>query len=255
MDERRPGYYAVIPAEVRYDDVLPPNAKLLYGELTALAARDGYCFAQNAYFCELYKLCDSTITKLLTSLEKQGYIRREVERDSAGKVSARKIWINKSTSDAHPPVNIYTTSHKDLRDPPVKNYGDNITSINNTEEKGKSPLLADKELEALLVAHIAQLGEANGWSRDEKNVIYLKALEFYDPKRDIASGKPPRHTKRGVDGLFTRQLAPAKGNYEAIRNAFDEAIERAWSSVNPKESRAAAADAAPATEEDRRWLN
>ena len=254
MDERCPGYYAVIPAEVRYDDVLPPNAKLLYGELTALAAREGYCFAQNAYFCELYKLCDSTITKLLTSLEKQGYIRREVERDSAGKVAARKIWINQSTPDAHPPVNIYTTSHKDLRDPPVKNYGYNNTSINNTEEKEKSPLLTDKELEALLVAHVGQLGESNGWNRDEKNVIYLKALEFYDSNRDIASGKPPRHTKRGVDGLFTRQLALANGNYEVIRNAFDEAIERGWSSVNPKPSKAMAPEAPPDPAEDRRWL-
>ena len=139
MDERRPGYYAVIPAEVRYDDVLPPNAKLLYGELTALAAREGYCFAQNAYFCELYKLCDSTITKLLTSLEKRGYIRREVERDADGKVAARKIWINQSTSDAHPPVNIYTTSHKDLRDPPVK-ITDIIIQVLIIQKKKKSRL-------------------------------------------------------------------------------------------------------------------
>ena len=32
MDDRKPSYYAVIPADVRYDPRLKPNAKLLYGE-------------------------------------------------------------------------------------------------------------------------------------------------------------------------------------------------------------------------------
>ena len=44
MDDIRPGYYAIIPADVRYDDGIPPNAKLLYGEISALIGKDGFCF-------------------------------------------------------------------------------------------------------------------------------------------------------------------------------------------------------------------
>ena len=34
--KEKPRYYAIIPANVRYSD-LKPNAKLLYGEITALS--------------------------------------------------------------------------------------------------------------------------------------------------------------------------------------------------------------------------
>lgn len=39
--EEKPGYYAIIPADVRYNEQLPPNAKLLYGEITALTTQQG----------------------------------------------------------------------------------------------------------------------------------------------------------------------------------------------------------------------
>lgn len=94
MDRMKPSYYAVVPADVRYDVDIPPNAKLLYGEISALADADGICTAGNDYFGHLYGLTDRTIRSLLQSLEKSGYISTEILRDEeTGQVSGRAITI------------------------------------------------------------------------------------------------------------------------------------------------------------------
>lgn len=78
MSDKR-GYYAIIPANVRYDDRLIPNAKLLYGEITALCNEKGYCWASNQYFADLYKKDKSTISKWISQLNKSDYIKIEIK--------------------------------------------------------------------------------------------------------------------------------------------------------------------------------
>ena len=53
-NERQPSYYAIIPATIRYDERLKYAERLFYGEVTALIGKEGYCFASNNYFAELY---------------------------------------------------------------------------------------------------------------------------------------------------------------------------------------------------------
>ena len=69
----KPSYYAIIPADVRYSD-LKPNAKLLYGEITALSSKEGYCFATNRYFAELYNVTKNTISLWISQLQKKGFV-------------------------------------------------------------------------------------------------------------------------------------------------------------------------------------
>jgi DNA-binding transcriptional ArsR family regulator len=65
----------MIAAPVRYCKALPPASKLLYGELWALAGREGYCYAMNPYFMDLYDVDRRTVQRWLEALTKHGFIR------------------------------------------------------------------------------------------------------------------------------------------------------------------------------------
>jgi hypothetical protein len=74
QDTRLPGYFAVIPATIRYDNDIPSGAKLLYGEITALCSKEGYCWAGNAYFADLYQKDERTIRNWINALRNKGHI-------------------------------------------------------------------------------------------------------------------------------------------------------------------------------------
>jgi hypothetical protein len=89
-----PNYYAIIPANVRYSD-LKPNAKLLYGEITALSNKHGFCFASNKYFAELYKVNKNTISSWISDLKNYGFVTVKIERNVDNQITKRCIGILK----------------------------------------------------------------------------------------------------------------------------------------------------------------
>ena len=88
----KPNYYAIIPATVRYSS-LKPNAKLLYGEITALSNKLGYCFASNIYFADLYGVSKNTVSRWLSDLKKFGFITIQLERNERKEIVKRIIGI------------------------------------------------------------------------------------------------------------------------------------------------------------------
>lgn len=124
-----PNYYAIIPAEVRYDENLRANAKLLYGEITALTQKNGECWASNSYFAKLYNVDSSAISKWIKNLKDSGYITIEYIRADNKEIEKRLIKIR---TQVLPNVN---------RVLPKEGEGycqkdkENNTSINNKKEE------------------------------------------------------------------------------------------------------------------------
>lgn len=79
MSDLNKGFYAIIPANVRYDSEIPPNAKLLYSEITALCNVKGYCWPTNDYFAELYNVSERTISRWISKLIQKEYIVAEYQ--------------------------------------------------------------------------------------------------------------------------------------------------------------------------------
>ena len=86
MENERPNYYAIIPADVRYDKRLKPIERLLYGEITCLSNKEGYCFASSNYFANLYDTARETISRYLSNLQKYGYIKIVIENNFERKI-------------------------------------------------------------------------------------------------------------------------------------------------------------------------
>lgn len=120
MNEK-PNYYAIIPANVRYDKELKDKAKLLYGEIVALSDKQGYCYASNKYFAELYEVSTTTISTLIKNLVEKGYIESEIiYKEGTKEILNRYLKIFK-----YPYL-------KKFKYPIKENLKDNNTSINNT---------------------------------------------------------------------------------------------------------------------------
>ena len=71
--ENKPAYYAIIPSEVRYCEELKFAERLLYGEITVLAGKEGYCFATNRFFKFIIKKEKQNPEKLTQEEQNQFY--------------------------------------------------------------------------------------------------------------------------------------------------------------------------------------
>ena len=103
-EENKINYYAIIPATVRYDKNLKPAEKLLYGEITALANKNGYCYAKNRYFANLYEVSIETVSRWISHLQQLGYIKIKVVRNENKEVIERYIYITDISFNIQYPI-------------------------------------------------------------------------------------------------------------------------------------------------------
>lgn len=231
----RPAYYAVIPADVRYDDQLPANAKLLYGEISALIGADGFCFAGNQYFADIYRCTPESIARLITKLEKAGYIHRELDRDKSGQIVRRKIYLKVSAPDTQPLNNIVTTSQQNCGEGIDKNVKDTNTSITNIEKENKKkkgrklPQLTEEEIHTRLTQWIVSIAGEN-WTANTKNGLYLALVGFYEPR---GTKSEPGRTQAALTTLTNRLIRYSNGDPAVMIDMLERATTAGWRSVYP----------------------
>ncbi len=139
--ESKKCYYAIIPADVRYNENLIPSAKLLYGEITALCNEKGYCWATNDYFSRLYSVDKKTISRWIKSLSDMGYIALKfVRNDDEKQTVVRLIKI------VGPRTKMSILPGQKCPYPQDKNVSENNT-MNNTFNNSSSQIFSEEENE------------------------------------------------------------------------------------------------------------
>ena len=120
-DVSKASYYAIIPANVRYDKNVCSSAKLLYGEITALCNKKGFCWASNSYFAELYGVSKTSVSKWIKQLIDGCYIKSSIEY----KLNTKEV-LNRYLTIISYPI------EEKLNTPIEEKLKDNTTSINTT---------------------------------------------------------------------------------------------------------------------------
>lgn len=164
-------YYAIIPANVRYDKSLTSSAKLLYGEITALCNAKGYCWASDKYFADLYGVSKTSIQNWIKNLADRGYISREiVYKDGSKEISHRYIKL------------FNTPTQEKLNDPIQEKLRDNNTSFNTTTNNTINSICSN-EFEQLWAMYPKKQGNKKTAqknyikARTEKNGVTFEAVK------------------------------------------------------------------------------
>ena len=179
----KPNYYATLPSEVRYDENLKPNVKILYAEITALCGMNGECFASNKYFADLYGKSKGTISGWVSDLVKAGYIKIEYTyKKGSRQIDHRYIRI--IAGGLPPKLN-------DLYDKSLKS---NNTSINTNLTDSNSKRFKKPKLE-----------EVSLYCKERNNNVNAETfINFYESKNWMVGKNKMKDWKAAVRNWESR---------------------------------------------------
>ena len=204
MADVHKSYYAIIPANIRYDSSITPNAKLLYGEITALCNEKGYCWANNEYFASLYGVSKVSISKWIRQLVEKGYIDSVLEY----KEGTKEI-LNRYLTIVNDPI-------KEKFNTPIKEkFKDNNTLINNTSNNKKEK--RKTEFDLLIEGYTEDL--------QLRNTIY----EFLKMRKAIKAPMTSNALKLMLNKLD--RLAPKDIHCDLRISILEQSIMNSWKGI------------------------
>ncbi len=134
--QKKPDYFTIMPAVIRYDNRLRANEKILYSEILTLSRKNGYCYASNKYLSELYGVSTTIISKWISNLIKYGYLISENEYKAGTNYILRRKLYPANVNDILNKSSIYMEQmfndhiEQKFNDHIEQKFKDNNTSIN-----------------------------------------------------------------------------------------------------------------------------
>lgn len=231
------GYYAIIPARVRYDNELPANAKLLYGEITALCNKEGYCWATNDYFANLYGCAKSTISRWVSILKRRGHIITRFIQDKNGNETGQRyiqICEYPFSKTSAPLLENEATPTQKCEAPLLENEKDNNTTNNimnitlkynkkkyKTEDFDYDSILKeieDVELRALFYRFLEMREFINEPMTDYALTLLIKKVEKLEPN---SVGRQKEMLETAILNRW-KSVYPLKGENNAVTERTGE---------------------------------
>lgn len=183
-------YFAMIPCDVMYNTELPANAKLLYGTISSLTHKEGFCYASNACLAEYYNVTPQAISKWVNLLEDKGFIRIEYIYNGS-EVKQRRIFIletfhkasekNKSKeSDEVSTGNEVSTNDEKGINKGLKGYQQKVKVNNINSSKELNNINSSCEQVAEKKQSKAALKKSQSLKKQEEIQSYLNSLSETD---------------------------------------------------------------------------
>ena len=221
--EQQPNYYAIITADVRYDNRLTDSEKLLYAEITALSNKYGYCIASNGYFAKLYNVAKVTISRRISKLTKNNYLHIETVKKGE-QIIQRKLYpltqnIRGINTNDNTPINNFDNT------PINTNVKDNNTSINNTSINNINNNSSSS------ISNIDNKNIKDTNNKNKQQLLQPKKTNVFDFYQENGFGMLTPNTVQKLNAWIN----DFNGNEEIIIEALKEADEnnvRKWAYVN-----------------------
>ena len=220
-------FWSVIPATVLDDMQLPANAKILYGVLSSLMRREGYCWPSNAQLAEAMHCSEDVITRWIAALGKAGHIKITVEpnRKTGGKIRR-----------------IFPSLPEPILQEDAGGYSDKYPSTYSD----KNPRVVGQKSESL---YIDGYKKENKKKKEKENApsgdvaaSLLAKCALYGPSVNEAMGrflkmrveiKKPVKSKQAATLLWNKLMNLSDGDSANMAALLDLATERQWLSVFP----------------------
>ena len=232
----KPSYYAILTADVRYDKTLKPLARLLFAEITALCNKEGYCWASNQYFADLYEVDKTTVSGWIGQLKTRGYLTVQLEyKEGSKQILNRYMKINGEGIDEI----TKTSFQKDVDPIDQKTKGNTKTNtktnitVNNVDDfdsfwkfyprkaskeaarKAWEKLRPDQHIMQMILDNVRERVEKGEWRKDNQSFI-LHASTYLNQKR-------------WEDEVLDQQTQ-AQTDPESIKSVsvMDKLVDRSW---------------------------